>query len=604
MKGTTKIYVLFLFIFSNCVAQKITQKELIGNHKVKGEFIIPSGKSSTLKVLKFKDNFSLEKGEIFMFDLIISKNGDSKFECRNCNSSVGIKINKAKFIIENTKKDLRIYAGNGKAKQLPYYIIDSYSQKIKVTLFIKRNNNGIKWVVKTPKKTIGEFLKVDFTKSDKPKFVYIPVKGDEIQYKVSNFNVSEKDLPTFTKAELHPLVKFKATTSDKKDWDSKAAKNLVLEENYGPISLNELKGFEKYLLDFKLPKHNHLNYYFRKRMNSYMLEWLFAKNKNEALLNKSIEFAQRAIDYRNDNFGKYKVSFDRSIAPIWPNYKEVEVYENGETGLVPGASVFSGLAPITVAIRIIANNPALWDKKFNGVTYKEIATKFIKEAFKTIDYSYKVFVRDEDNLLKYPTTLLRKEWHNKLFIYNRVFPLLTGSIPLVEALEKFNLYPEKIKEIDKVNQAMINRLKKDITFYNVNGKECMKYPYSEVMKEKKPDKNEDFTHGAFDSRDFQLFYLSNRYGYSKRYVDAMANTLVEVVYKKDKGFTYDIAGNGKIRKKHSLISYIGYIWYATYREEVKDVIIKHVLDNKIVFKNDRYDSYFIYEMLKLKERLN
>ncbi len=61
MKGTTKIYVLFLFILSNCVAQKITQKELIGNHKVKGEFIIPSGKRSTLKVLEFKDGFTLEK---------------------------------------------------------------------------------------------------------------------------------------------------------------------------------------------------------------------------------------------------------------------------------------------------------------------------------------------------------------------------------------------------------------------------------------------------------------------------------------------------------------------------------------------------------------
>lgn len=41
----------------------------------------------------------------------------------------------------------------------------------------------------------------------------------------------------------------------------------------------------------------------------------------------------------------------------------------------------------------------------------------------------------------------------------------------------------------------------------------MKYPYSEVMIQNTPGKYEDFTHGAFDSRDFQLFYLSDRYDF-------------------------------------------------------------------------------------------
>ena len=591
------------FSFLNCSSQKIFIPSLEKTESINGTYIMPQGKSkSDFKIINFNADVILKKGTVFSFHFDINKVITSNFQERGCVGGVGLIIADYQFYIENNKKDLRIYIDKKNKKNPRYYIIDSHVDNTNLIFFVRLTQNGLEWAIKSNKIIVGDVLSYNLDSTSISKFIYKPISGNELEYKVSDFNNIVNVFPNYKKAKLHPLLQYEKTTTSKNDWDTEAAKHLVLDAVKGVITDNEFKGFEKYLLEFELPKHNHLNYYFRKRMNSYMIEWLYNKNKNIALLNKSLEFAQRAVDYRNDNFGKHIIDFDRSVAPLWPNYKEVEVYDDGTTGLVPGASVFAGLAPITVPIRIIANHPEIWHLKYNGITYKEVALKLIDEAFKTTDYSYKVFVRDQDNLIKYPTTFARKDWRNRLFIYNRVFPLLTGAIPLVESLEKFDMLPEKRKKIDAVNQAMIDRLKRDIEFYTVNGKECMKYPYSEAMKAKKPNSSEDFSHGAFDSRDFQLFYLSNRYDFSERYVNAMANTLVEVVYKKDRGFTYDIAGNGKIRKKYTNISYIGYMWYASNREEIYDVIIKHVLDENIVFKNDRYDSYFIYEILKLKEK--
>ena len=603
MKKDIYIRVLFSLLFLNGIAQQLTLANLDADANSKNTYILPSGSSAKIMSSNFNENIVLKKQEVFEFNFMISKLDSNISECRDCTSSAGIEISGYKFLIENNKKDLRLYVGKAKSDSLPFYIINRFSENIEVKLFIKYTVKGFDWVIQSPKKTIGETIEVSINNKIKPKFIYQLVSGSSLQYKVSDFDINTLKLPDFQEAELHPLYKYKETAIEKTDWDENAAKHLVLESTKGKITKKEWDGFEKYLLEYQLPSHNYMNYYFRKRFNSYMLEWLYKKKKNIALLNKAIQVAQRSIQYRNDNFGKYQISYDRSVAPLWPNYKETEVYDDGSIGLEPGASVFAGLPPITVPIRMISENPSIWSETFNGITYKQIALNFIDEALKTIDYTYDVFVGD-DHLIKYPNTVLREEWHHKVFIYNRVFPVMSGAIPLVDALETFNMYPEKKDKINAVNQAMINRLKEDITLYEENGKECMKYPYSEAMHIKNPKKFEDFTHGAFDSRDFQLFYLSHKYDFSDQYVNAMANTLVDVAYKGEKGFSNFIDGKGKPRHFPTLISYIGYIWYATYRPEVYDILIDYIIKNNIVYKNGRYDSYFIFEMLKLKDANN
>lgn len=599
------IFVGFISVFTTgCFSQKQEIIDLKNHSDDNSEYVIPGGKSSSTKSSLFANKTVLNNKETFSFEIDISKLTNNKTQCRGCNGYMGIEVSGCKFIFENNKKDLRLYAGHDKLVKLPYYPIDGFSENIKIKFLVRRFKDSLEWVVITKKRTIGKKIKLNGPNQLADRFIYKNVSGKELEYKVSNLFTGYSKLPEYEIANLHPLIEFIDTATDKKDWNEDAAKFLILENTKEKITDSELHGFEKYLLHYTLPTHNHLNYYFRKRFNSYMLEWMYNKTDNNALLIKAIEIAKRAVAYRNDNFGRYKISFDKSVAPVWPNYKEIEVYHDGSVGLVPGAAVFAGLSSITVPIRMIANNPAIWNKKYNEEhTFKELAEQLSKEALKTIDYTYATFV-GKDNLITYPNTLQRKEWHNKLFIYNRVFPIITGAIPLAEALEKLELLPNKVNRIDQVNQAMIDRLKEDITFYKTKDYHCMSYPYSEAMRTKKPTSVEDFTHGAFDSRDFQLLFLSNRYNYSKNHVEAMANTLVEVAFKGDKGFAQFIDGSGKTKHFPSLISYIGYIWYASYRPEIYEIIIDYVINKKIVYQNNRFDSYFIFEMLKLKDIRN
>ncbi|MFY0650603.1 MAG: T9SS type A sorting domain-containing protein [Cyclobacteriaceae bacterium] len=407
--------------------------------------------------------------------------------------------------------------------------------------------------------------------------------------------------------ELIKNIEFIAATAvNKYDWNDPASKFMILENVNGDLTSNEIKGLKQYALNAWLPTHNDFNYYFRKRMNSYMIEWLYKTDKDIDLLNRAITIARRAVAYRNDNicnvndlYTCYQISYDRSIAPVWPNYKELEIYEDGTHGLAPGASGFAGLPMITIPVRMIAENSNIWSLEFEGKSYRDIANELAGEAQKTIDYTYDVFVGD-DHLIRYPSTMQRTEWHGNVYIYNRVFPVMSGAIPLLESYEIFETHQDKIEEIDRVNQAMIDYLIDDMTFFQVNGKECVRYPYSDEAQEKNPDQAEDFTHGSFDSRDFQLFYKSGRYDFDERYVNAMANTLVEVLDNGDGTFKERLNGSGNVTKG-TPISYDGYVWYASYRPEVYKIIVNHILEKNIAKKGDTYDAYCLFEILKLKE---
>lgn len=548
------------------------------------------------------EKVNLNVDESLTFKFLIKKSAEDNNECRGCVASAGFIVDGCHFIIENNKKDLRIYVGYEALEKLSYYVIHRFAENVTLEIYIKRHLNKFEWVVQAPFNTIGDTVSYISNNAPNIKVAYSAVKGNFIFYSIGNLEISNTTLPNYKAAVLHPLVKHKNTAISKYDWDEPAAKYLVLENSNGELTSNELEGLKNYLLEYQLPTHNYMNYYFRKRMNSYMMEWVFEKTGDTKLIDKAIQVAQRAIDYRNDNFGEYKISYNREIAPLWPNYKEVEVYEDGSIGLVPGASAFAGLPSITVPIRIIANNSDLWEQKYEGRTYYEMALELIDEALKTIDYTYDVFV-ENDNLIRYPNTLLRPEWHGKVYIYNRVFPIISGSIPLIEALELFKIKAEKVQQMDNVNQAMIHYLMNDMTFYGTSDVQYLRYPYSQAAQDKNPNKEqvEDFMHGSFDSRDFQLFYKSKRYGFDEKHVQAMANTLIDIVAKDNGEFSMRMDGKAKAKAFKTPISYDGFIWYAKYRPEVYTIIVKHIIDKEIAVQNNIWDVYCLYEILKLKE---
>ncbi|TRX71883.1 hypothetical protein [Carboxylicivirga sp. M1479] len=602
LKTITLFGLLSLLLVSLAGAQNVTLKlplEPINNEM---GYQLPIAGSKAKSTVKNKlAGIKIKEGQQLSFIFKVTKVSKSQTESRSCVADAGFIVDGCSFIIQNNKKDLRIYAGYGGLEKAPYYVLNRFAEDISVKVHIQKNNNGFTWAAETPIKTWGGKISKKKEAVTGVKFVYTPVKGKDQAYFVAQSQIGKERMPEFDEAELHPLLKYESTAVSKYDWDEPAAKQLVYDKSSRTLSDAELDGMHKYLLAYQLPTHNYMNYYFRKRMNSYMMEWVYGKKEDKALLDKAVDVAKCAIRYRNDNFGKYPISYSRTPAPLWPNYKEVEVYDDGTVGLVPGASTFAGLPSITVPIRMIANNPSVWQDKINGETYYEVALRLIDEALKTIDYTYDVFVGD-DYLIRYPETLMRTAWHGKVYIYNRVFPVLTGSIPLIEALEKLKLYPEKVAQMDKVNQAMVNYLIKDMTYFGDAG-QYVKYPYSQAAQEKNPDKEqvEDFMHGSFDSRDFQLFYASGRYGFDEKIIKAMANTLVEKVADGNGRFSERMNGSAKMKRFATPISYDGFIWYAAYRPEVYDLIVSHIISEQIAVKNGAWDAFCLYEILKLKD---
>ena len=590
---------LFVTCISCLASDRVVDLTTSGLKNVSEELFLIPRKSKNAADWKYTNlSASLSSGEGMSWQFIVNDLEPGAGESRSCVSGSGYVIDGCHFVIENTKKDLRIYIGYGKHKDLPYYVIHRFSEHEEINVTVVKTKEYLEWAVEGPYRTIGGIVKIEKEK-ESMQLAIKGTQGKQLEYLITAATINrELQIPDYQKCEVHPLYKYEETSVSKYDWDEPAAKYLTYDAGSKQLTSAEIDGFYKYLLNYQLPTHNHMNYYFRKRMNSYMLEWVYGFKQDIALVNKAIEVAMRAITYRNDNFGKHKISFDRSVGPVWPNYKEVEVYEDGTDGLVPGASVFAGLPAISVAARLIVNNPDLWEKTYNGRKYIDIAYQLIDEGLKTVDYVYDVFVGD-DHLITYPSTLLREGWHGRVYIFNRVFPLLSGSIPLAECMETLNVNPEKVTQIDAVNKAMIGYLKSRIEFYDYNGKECMRYPYSEAMAEKNSSKVEDLMHGSFDSRDFQLFYLSNRYDWNDRYVKAMANTIFDVAYKGDQKYTTFLDGLGKAKVVTSPIAFDGFIWYLRYRPDMYTELMPS-LKAVTVDKHGVYDAYILYELLKLK----
>ena len=551
------------------------------------------------------ENFDLAVGETASIDFNIKLDSDRPGTgSRGAEGGGGGIVGDWMIVIESTKKDLRVLTIDRTEKadqsESAYYAIFSNVDDGIFTLRVRRAKDELQWHVKggsinsrasLPYAATAKKLSLGLAISTTPK------KGTV--YSLSNFEWGSGELPAAPAALVHPLFEHKPEHYHKYDREFPPAKHLVLDSVKEPLTKNEIQGMENYLLEYIMPPNGWMNYYFRRRYVAYLYEWTFEKNGNVKLVDKAIDFANAALDCRNDRYGKYKLSYG-GVGPIWPNFKEAEFYGDGSFALVPGAGAFGGLACLSMPVRIIANHPELWEKTREGKTYRQIADELAEAAWETIDYSYDVF-RGKDNVLRYPETLQREEWRGEVFIFNRVFPLLTGAIPLAEAYEKLGVHSERVKAIDAVNGAMIDFWQSVVQRREENGKTYINYTYSALRLKYDPDSSEDVGHGSFDSRDFQLFFLSGRYDFTEKDAREMADTVADVVSIGNGDFTARLIGDpNKLERNFTYLSGLeGYVWYARYRPELYEDVIDHILEN--ILSKKGADALIYWEIFKLKE---
>lgn len=373
---------------------------------------------------------------------------------------------------------------------------------------------------------------------------------------------------------------------------------LLLKSTTDPVSQEEIKALENYLFAYPLPRANIQNYHFRRMYVPAMLEWVFERTKNPALVEHAIRMAYSTAAHRNDRFGAENLNGQGPL-PLWPHYRGSK-WEDGKLIVPTSIADTSAISWLTVPARIIARHPELWDKTLDGATYKQIALDLIREAFKTTDWVMKDFRDPATNLLKSPDYWV-SEPKGEVPQWNRVFPFMTGTIPLIEALEAFHIEPQRAAMLDKVNGAMIDFFWTNVRRTETDGHVLYLYPYGVARLKDSADQVEDFGHGSFDGRCLEVFYESGRYHFTKEQVQNLADT-VAFCCRGPGSFTKRLNGSGLEKPNYDYIAGMeGHIWYAAYRKEIKTCLVDYLFAR---LNPDKLDSCPVWEILKLREQAN
>ncbi len=394
-----------------------------------------------------------------------------------------------------------------------------------------------------------------------------------------------------------PIKKYGAVGGPKNDV-GELSRLLLLNSTTGPVSHEEIRALENYLFAYPLPRANIQNYHFRRFYIPSMLEWVFERTKNPALVELAIRMAYSAAAHRNDHFGEENIE-GRGALPVWPHYRS---HRQQDGKLIIGASIAdtSALSWLTVPARLIARHPELWGRMLDGVSYKQIAFDLIRESLDTTDWVMRDFRDPATNLLKSPE-YWNSEPKGEVPQWNRVFPFMSGTIPLIEALEAFHLDPQRAAMLDKVNGAMIIAFRNTMRRTEIEDQVIYPYPYGMARLDRNGEQAEDFGHGSFDGRCLQTFYESGRYPFTPDQVQQLADT-VAFCCKGPGLFAKRLNGVGLEKPNYSYLPGMeGHLWYAAYRKEIQTCLVDYLFAQLIP---DRLDSCPVWETLKLRERAN
>ena len=376
-----------------------------------------------------------------------------------------------------------------------------------------------------------------------------------------------------------------------------ADRHLVLDSLTGPVTKRELDGLRDNYLAYDNPTTNWGNYHFRRWYVPFMGEWIYdhvGPADKIRVLDKMIDMGRSVLAHRNDRFGKFVTQFG-DVTPAWPHYRWARITTEQYLEQPLGISDFGFTSWATMPAKIIAADPQLWSKTYQGKTYREIADELIADSLVTVNACIKWFL-DRDMMLYMPSDEVQPlEGNNRIPGWNRAFKFMVSTLPLIDALEKLDREPETRRLLDAANASMIDEFWKYVRPRTVNGKTVYDYPgrldrYAST----------DIGHAGFDSNCLQEFFRAGRYGISREQVEAYANTLAEVSCMGDGMFRHRFEG-GEATISPGLEGLEGLLFYAAYRPELFKLLVEHTW-NTLCKGGEAPDSRVVWEILKLKEK--
>jgi hypothetical protein len=385
-----------------------------------------------------------------------------------------------------------------------------------------------------------------------------------------------------------------------KEGSMPADKHLVLESFRGEITEKELDGLKNHFLDYATPTTNYVNYHFRRWYVPFMGEWIYERVQPEdkkAVLDKMIDMGRSVLAHRNDRLGKFITQFG-DASPAWPHFRWARITSEHYFEQPVGISDFGFTCWASVPAKIIVSNPQLWNDQYQGKTYRAIADEFIADSMVTLNYCMEKFL-NEDQMLYMPSRDVQPlERPDFIPGWNRAFKMMVSTVPLIEALEKLDIHPEKRERMDRANASMIEEFWKYGRTRVLNGKTVYDYPARLDVG----FQSTDFGHASFDSECLQVFYRSGRYAFRTEQLQSYANALADVLCLGNGKFKLRFDGSIKDDFRPAIHGITGLFWYAEYRPELLELIVEHTWADHCK-KGQSPDSAVVWEILKLKEKM-
>ena len=275
---------------------------------------------------------------------------------------------------------------------------------------------------------------------------------------------------------------------------------LLIESLDGPVTQQEIDAFKKHMPTVEVRgDNNHNNMVYGRAGNAAeALGRMYEITQDRDILNQLITVADKMLAGRNDpETGKMIWTGKRDI--IWPN--------NVAAAEPQGGSTEQGdvLAHIALAARCILQTKPLWNEKLNGdETYLDHAKKLIRECDRTVDGFILVWLVDKKtNLYTFPTSDLwakqgdrEARGQGKPVPWNQQQMLNGGFLRLAECHEILGDDPARVAKYDSIVKASNEDFLADLTHYDVNGHDCVKWSY--VKEGKTLHHVEDTPHGGYD----------------------------------------------------------------------------------------------------------
>ena len=378
--------------------------------------------------------------------------------------------------------------------------------------------------------------------------------------------------------------------------------HLKLNGLKGKVTQQELNGLKEYLIERPLLTTNYQNTIFASWTKAYFMEWVYDNTLDIQLLNRLIEQSRSLLKYRDDNYGKYPTRISDSEAVFtkgWSHFRGIcYVKEKPVKNMMDIASLGTGINYPAAAAKTIAKHPQLWEKRYQGVSYKEIAHEMLHIVNESWDFVIQHYYDDKTNLLLSPDYGAEPEG----FVpqWNRLFPLMSAGNTLVDAYNLLNEKNEKAQKIDTILKATFEHFWVNSRIDTANNKPVLLFPYGVYRWKNETNHSEDEGHFGFDLRGFRVFHESGRYWNSYQ-TQLLANVMNQNVVMDNRGTFANRLNGGGITEKYDYWGALPpMIWLAEFEPELENKLVKYIL--LLMDNNESLDGRVVFHTLHLRAK--